>query len=61
MTSRRGELSVRVESFELLAKALRPLPDKRHGLTDAETRYRQRYVDLIVNEDSREVFAKRST
>ena len=60
MTSRRGELSVRIESFELLSKALRPLPDMRHGLTDPEARYRRRYLDLIVDEDSREVFAKRS-
>ena len=49
----RGELSVRIESFELLSKALRALPDKRHGLTDVDTRFRQRYLDLIVNEDSR--------
>ena len=60
VTSRRGELSVRIESFELLSKALRPLPDMRHGLTDPEARYRRRYLDLIVDEDSREVFAKRS-
>ena len=51
-----GELSVRVERFELLSKSLRPLPDMRHGLTDPETRYRQRYLDLIVDEDSRRVF-----
>ena len=49
-----GELSVRVESLRLLAKSLRPLPDKWHGLADVETRYRQRYVDLIMNETSRE-------
>jgi len=61
VTSRRGELSIRIESFELLAKALRPLPDMRHGLTDPEQRYRRRYLDLIVDEDSRAVFAKRST
>jgi len=60
-TSRRGELSVRIESFELLSKALRPLPDMRKGLTDPEARYRRRYLDLIVDDDSREVFAKRST
>ncbi len=53
MTTRRGELSVNVESFELLAKAVRPLPDKWHGLTDTDTRYRQRYVDLVVNEEAR--------
>ncbi|MCL4286151.1 MAG: lysine--tRNA ligase, partial [Thermoleophilia bacterium] len=61
VTSRRGELSIRLDSFELLAKALRPLPDMRKGLTDPESRYRRRYLDLIVDEDSREVFAKRST
>jgi len=60
-TSRRGELSVRIASFKLLAKALRPLPDMRHGLTDPEARYRRRYLDLIVDGDSREVFEKRST
>ena len=43
MTTRRGELSVKVATFELLAKAVRPLPDKWHGLTDTDTRYRQRY------------------
>ena len=47
-----GELSVRVESLRLLVKSLRPLPDKWHGLADLETRYRRRYVDLIVNESS---------
>ena len=57
MTTRKGELSVKVTRFELLAKALRPLPDKWHGLTDVDTRFRQRYVDLIMNEDSRRVFA----
>ena len=51
--SRRGELSVRVESWQLLAKCLRPLPEKWHGLTDVEQRYRHRYVDLITNEQSR--------
>ncbi len=61
VTSRRGELSIRLESFGLLAKALRPLPDLRKGLTDPEARYRRRYLDLIVDDDSREVFAKRST
>ncbi len=53
MTTKRGELSVRVESFELLQKGLRPLPDKWHGLKDIETRSRRRYVDLMVNEDAR--------
>ena len=61
VTSRRGELSIRIESFALLSKALRPLPDMRHGLTDPEARYRRRYLDLIVDDDSREIFAKRST
>jgi lysyl-tRNA synthetase class 2 len=56
MTTRRGELSVKVRSFELLAKALRPLPDKWHGLSDVDTRFRQRYVDLVVNPDARRVF-----
>ncbi len=55
-----GELSVRVESLRLLVKSLRPLPDKWHGLADVETRYRQRYVDLIVNESSRNVFRTRA-
>ncbi|MEN6544546.1 MAG: lysine--tRNA ligase [Armatimonadia bacterium] len=58
--TRRGEPTVRLESFVLLAKALRPLPDKWHGLQDVETRYRQRYVDLMVNTDARETFRKRS-
>ena len=55
-----GELSVRVSSLTLLAKALLPLPDKYHGLTDLETRYRQRYVDLIVNPEVKDTFVKRS-
>ena len=55
-----GELSVQVEQLRLLVKSLRPLPDKWHGLADVETRYRQRYVDLIVNEDSRNVFRTRA-
>jgi lysyl-tRNA synthetase class 2 len=58
--TRTGELSVRVERLRLLTKSLRPLPDKWHGLADTETRYRQRYVDLIVSERSREVFRIRS-
>jgi lysyl-tRNA synthetase class 2 len=53
MTTRRGELSIGVGSFTLLAKAVRPLPEKWHGLSDVDTRYRQRYVDLVVNEDAR--------
>ncbi len=57
--TRTGELSVKSTDVRLLSKALRPLPDKWHGLTDQETRYRQRYVDLIVNEKSRKVFQTR--
>jgi lysyl-tRNA synthetase, class II len=59
MATRKGELSVKVERFELLAKAVRPLPDKWKGLTDTDTRYRQRYADLIVNEEARRVFEVR--
>jgi len=55
-----GELSVRVDKLRLLVKSLRPLPDKWHGLSDQETRYRQRYVDLIISEDSRKVFLTRT-
>src|SRR5215469_9292622 len=55
-----GELSVRVDSLTLLVKSLRPLPDKWHGLADTETRYRQRYVELIVSESTRQVFRTRS-
>ena len=58
--SNTGELTVRADSIRLLTKSLRPLPEKWHGLSDQETRYRQRYVDLIINESSREVFRKRS-
>ncbi|MCG8414650.1 MAG: lysine--tRNA ligase, partial [Pseudomonadales bacterium] len=58
--TQKGELTVRVARFRLLTKSLRPLPDKHKGLTDTEMRYRQRYVDLIVNEESRKVFALRS-
>ena len=60
MRTRTGELSLRVESLQLLSKSLRPLPDKFHGLADVEQRYRQRYVDLIVNEQARETFKLRS-
>ncbi len=60
MRTRAGELSVRVESVRLLVKSLRPLPDKWHGLADTETRYRQRYVDLIVNETARATFRTRT-
>jgi lysyl-tRNA synthetase class 2 len=55
-----GELSIKVKSFELLTKALRPLPDKFHGLKDIEQRYRQRYVDLIMSPDSKKTFITRS-
>ena len=55
-----GELTVRVDQIRLLTKALRPLPEKFHGLTDAETRYRQRYVDLIMNQQTRSVFRTRA-
>ena len=60
VASDKGELSVRVDKFELLSKSLRALPDIRHGVTDAETRYRRRYLDLILDEPSRRVFAIRS-
>ncbi len=59
MTTRKGELSIKVSSLVLLSKAVRPLPDKWHGLTDTDTRYRQRYADLIGNEESRRMFAVR--
>jgi lysyl-tRNA synthetase, class II len=59
MTTRRGELSVKVERLTLLSKAVRPMPDKWHGLTDPDTRFRQRYADLIVNEDARRTFEVR--
>ncbi|MDR0250745.1 MAG: lysine--tRNA ligase, partial [Burkholderiales bacterium] len=55
-----GELSVKVKTLRLLSKSLRPLPEKFHGLTDQEQKYRQRYVDLIMNPASRDVFIKRS-
>ena len=58
--TRTGELSVRVETLRLLVKSLRPLPDKWHGMADVDMRYRQRYVDLIVNEQSRNVFLIRN-
>jgi len=58
--TRTGELSVKVDKLHLLTKSLRPLPDKWHGLADQETRYRQRYADLIVNEESRRTFATRT-
>lgn len=56
----RGELSIKATKYKILAKALLSLPEKFHGLTDVETRYRQRYVDLIVNDESRDVLRKRS-
>jgi lysyl-tRNA synthetase class 2 len=58
--TRTGELSVRVDTLRLLTKSLRPLPDKWHGMADVDMRYRQRYVDLIVNEQSRNVFLVRN-
>jgi lysyl-tRNA synthetase class 2 len=58
--TRRGEPSVAVKQFDFLAKSLRPLPEKWHGLRDVETRYRQRYVDLVVNPEVRRVFVLRS-
>ena len=60
MRTRRGELSVSPTSLGLLTKSLRPLPEKFHGMTDKETRYRQRYVDLIMNPEVKETFTKRS-
>lgn len=59
MTTRKGELSIKVERLELLSKTLRPLPDKWKGLTDTDTRYRQRYVDLVVNAEARRNFEVR--
>ena len=59
-TTQTGEKTVRADSFEFLGKALRPLPEKFHGLVDIEQKYRQRYVDLITNEDSRKIFLGRS-
>jgi lysyl-tRNA synthetase class 2 len=60
MRTRKGELSVKARSFRVLTKTLRPLPEKWHGLTDVAVRYRQRYVDLIVNEETRRTFQARS-
>ena len=60
MRTKTGELSVKATALRLLTKSLRPLPDKFHGLADVEQRYRQRYVDLIVTEESRRVFRLRS-
>ena len=58
--TQRGEMSVKINNFEILAKSLRPLPEKWHGLKDVETRYRQRYLDLIVNPEVRNTFITRS-
>ena len=58
--TQKGELSINVRELRLLTKALRPLPEKFHGLTDMEARYRQRYLDLITNEASRKTFIVRS-
>ncbi len=58
--TKRGEITLRVQDWQLLAKSLRPLPEKWHGLQDPEKRYRQRYLDLIANDEVREVFAKRT-
>src|SRR5206468_5457340 len=60
LRSRHGELTLRVDAFAVLAKALRPPPDKHHGLADVETRYRRRELDLMGNEDSRELFMARA-
>jgi len=59
-SSRRGELTLRVDAFTLLAKSLRPPPDKHHGLTDVETRFRRRELDLIANEEARRLFITRA-
>src|SRR5271170_2553853 len=59
-TTKTGEISIKLDSFVILAKALRPPPEKWHGLADTEIRYRQRYLDLIANPDVKEVFLKRS-
>ena len=58
--TRAGEISVRAEKYEILSKAMRPLPEKYHGLKDTDLRYRQRYVDLIINPEVKETFEKRS-
>jgi lysyl-tRNA synthetase class 2 len=60
LRSRHGELTLRVDGFQVLAKALRPPPDKHHGLSDIETRHRRREIDLIANEETRRVFADRA-
>ena len=58
--TQKGELSIKVDNIELLTKSLRPLPEKFKGLSDQETRYRQRYIDLITNDDTRKTFVLRS-
>ena len=58
--TRRGELSLKLDGYELLAKSLRPPPEKHHGLTDVETRFRHRELDLIANEETRELFMTRA-
>jgi lysyl-tRNA synthetase class 2 len=58
--TRSGELSVKVDDLRLLTKSLLPLPEKFHGLTDQEIRYRQRYLDLMMNDHTRETFRRRS-
>ena len=58
--TRRGELSLKLDDWTLLAKSLRPPPEKHHGLTDVETRYRHRELDLMANEESRELFITRA-
>jgi len=60
LCSRRGELTLRITAYSLLAKSLRPPPEKHHGLSDVETRYRHRELDLMANEESREVFMTRA-
>ena len=59
--SRRGELSLRIDDFAVLAKSLRPPPDKFHGLADQETRLRRRELDLLANEETRAIFITRAT
>jgi lysyl-tRNA synthetase class 2 len=60
MKTNTGEVTVRVDKITLLSKSLKPLPEKYHGLNDDEVRSRQRYVDLLINEDSMQTFVTRS-
>ncbi|HEV2786296.1 MAG TPA: OB-fold nucleic acid binding domain-containing protein, partial [Solirubrobacteraceae bacterium] len=60
LRTRRGEISLRIDAFAVLAKSLRPPPEKHHGLQDVETRYRRRELDLMANEDARELFIARA-